>query len=410
MQNSDLPTMTVGQKIKHHRERSGKSRPVLAGLVGKSPDWVKKVENGALLPPRAPMLERIAKALSNPHHKITVADLYEHATHHTDLIPGPCHPALPQVRAAFNHWPDSGPAEPLAHIRSQLHTAWRTRHASPHHRTVLGQVLPTLLHDTQHAATHTTTRQRRQAQTLLANTLGLAQMFLAYQPDGSLVWRAVDRQLSAAHSAGDVHAIAVATWFAVEAHRDAGDWDTATTITTNTLRLVERTLAADPRVDLVGMCGALQAAAAYTAAAAGDSGRAHHFLDLADATARRLPVGYAHPWTWFGRPVVGFYAVTCAVELRRSGEAVRVAAQLPPEQITSVPRRARHMIEVARGYHQRGDHTATMAALNGAYSTAPETIRWNGYARRITLDLLETRGGVRAQARDLATRVGLLGG
>jgi transcriptional regulator with XRE-family HTH domain len=59
----DPEQLTVGKRIKIHRERSGKSLTVLGGLVEKSPEWVKAVENGRLLPPRLPMLCRIAKAL-----------------------------------------------------------------------------------------------------------------------------------------------------------------------------------------------------------------------------------------------------------------------------------------------------------------------------------------------------------
>ena len=60
---SDLPaSLTTGEIIRHLRERRGMSRPVLAGLVGYSSDWLKRIERGergiAL-----PALLRLAKVL-----------------------------------------------------------------------------------------------------------------------------------------------------------------------------------------------------------------------------------------------------------------------------------------------------------------------------------------------------------
>lgn len=47
-----------------------------------------------------------------------------------------------------------------------------------------------------------------------------------------------------------------------------------------------------------------------------------------------------------------------------------------------------------------------MRTLDAAYMTAPETIRDNSYARRMSLDLLEGPKELRRAARDLALRIG----
>ena len=49
--HDDLPTLTTGHQIKLLRQRVGMTRAVLAGLVGKSPDWVKSVETGRIMTP-----------------------------------------------------------------------------------------------------------------------------------------------------------------------------------------------------------------------------------------------------------------------------------------------------------------------------------------------------------------------
>lgn len=395
--------LPVGKRIQIAREQAGKTRAVLGGLVGKSPGWVKAVETGRLLPPRLPMLTRIARALDMP-----LADLAEDATVREELLTGPGHAALPAVRDALNRYPlgVTGDPQPLGHIAARLDAAWRARHASPDHRTVLGRLLPGLIRDAQVAVRRYDGADRHRAQATLADVLGLTQMFVAYQPDASLLWRVAERAMVAAQDSGDLRAIAGATWFLMEAQRDAGDWDAAWDINRDALDLLEPRLD-DADDDLLALYGALQAGAAFTFARAGEEGRAWRHWDLADRVAGRLPEGYHQTWTWFSPPVVGFYAVSIGVELRKGGEALRQARKMPPEALTSRPRRARHLVEVARAFDLRRDHEATLRTLDAAYATAPETIRYNSYARRMSLDLLEGPKELRRAARDLALRIGV---
>jgi hypothetical protein len=105
---------------------------------------------------------------------------------------------------------------------------------------------------------------------------------------------------------------------------------------------------------------------------------------------------------------MGAHAVTVDVELRHGGEALRHANQVNPAAIPSRPRRGRHLIEVARGHHQQADYHATVEALEQAHAAAPETIRYNGYAKQMTLELLETQPTLRRPANGLAAKVGLI--
>lgn len=57
------PGLPVGKRIKLHRERAGMSRSVLAGLIGRSAEWVKSVESCRLQTPRLAMLLKIAQVL-----------------------------------------------------------------------------------------------------------------------------------------------------------------------------------------------------------------------------------------------------------------------------------------------------------------------------------------------------------
>ncbi|KXK63403.1 XRE family transcriptional regulator [Micromonospora rosaria] len=399
-----LPELTFGQRLKVYRERSGKTRAVLGGLVGRSAEWVKAVETDRLLPPRIHMLDRIARAL-----KIDVSVLAVELGDRSTAVNGPEHPALVSVRDAVNRVAFSGdtPAESLSSLRERLAVAWRARHQASDHRTVLGGLLPGLLRDGQRAVLAYESDERRQAQALWAEVLGLAQMFLAYQPAAELLWRVTDRAMAAAQESGDPEAIARAGWFLCQVHRDAGDWDTAMAVTLDLLSALE-THAVDGSTNLLALWGALNVEAAYTAARAGEEGRAWRYWDRADRVAQRLPAGFYQPQTSFSRIIMGAHAVTVAVELQKSGEAVRQARRHDAAAIPSRPRRARHLIEVARAHYGKDDREAAVATLRQAYESSPETIRYNGYARQITLDLLEGPRSTRDDARDLAARVGLV--
>ncbi|WP_275464221.1 helix-turn-helix domain-containing protein [Streptomyces noursei] len=402
--------VVFGQRMQILRTRRGMSRTVLAGLLGKSPSWVKQVECGRLQMPKLPVILRIAEVLRVGD----LADLTGDQSMSVAMFTGPGHPRLPQVRAAIDAFPLASrhPAPSTRHLRARLVRAWQARHSAPNHRDVIGALLPELIQDAQLAVLQADSgRERRTAQGLLAEVYGLSQFFLAYQPDPALLWRAVERGMVAAQESEDPHVIGVAAWLATQAHRDSGHahFDAADAVNLATLRYLEPFLP-DAGTDVLAITGALRFEAGYTAARRGDTGTAWRYWDTARAVAERLSGDYYHPVTSFSRAVMGAHAVTIAVELHSGPESVRqataadVTAALP-----SRPRRARHRIEEARGYQLDGQPEAALATLGKAYEAAPETIRYNGYARRIVLEESESRNqSQRRRASELAVKIGML--
>jgi transcriptional regulator with XRE-family HTH domain len=398
--------LSPGRRIRFWRERRGMTREILGGLVGKSASWVKAVETDRLQPPRLPMLLRIAEVL----HVGNLADLTGDQSMPIRMFTGPGHAALPQVRAAINDYAltADGPPPSPAHIRARLARSWAARHSSPDHRTVLGGILPDLLRDAQHLVRATQGEERREANAILAEAYNLSQFYLAYQPAPDLLWRVAERAMLAAQESEDPEVIAGAAWLLAQAHRDAGEWDAANHVNLEALQMLEL-LVPNARTSLAAMVGALLFEASYTAAKAGRSGDAWRYWDKAKRIADRLPATYYHPMTSFSRIIMGVHAVTVGVELRKGGESVRLARGVHAELIPSQPRRGRHLIEVARAYRLDSDGDSALHTLEDAYTTAPETIRYNGYARRIVLELLEDRSApLRHRAELLADKVGLL--
>ncbi|MFB8101364.1 helix-turn-helix domain-containing protein [Streptomyces sp. NPDC056007] len=400
--------VAFGQRLKILRNRRGYSREALGGLMGRSGSWVKGIETGRRGVPPMEVILQLAEVL----RVRDLADLTGVSVP-IDLFAGPGHTRLPAVRAAVDAFPLGSPdqAPPVAHLAARLAAAWSARHTSPHHRDVVGALLPDLIRDAQ-AAVRQTERaaDRRAAQALLSEVYSLAQFFVAYQPDAALLWRVAERGMVAAQESEDPHTIGIAAWLTAQAHRDSGPahFDAADHVTDEALRFLDPLLP-DAPTEVRAIAGALQFEAGYTAARRGETGTAWRHWDAARAVAERLPADYFHPVTSFSRAVMGAHAVTIAVELHAGGESVRQAARADAATIPSRPRRARHRIEEARGFHLDGQPDVALATLAQAHEAAPETIRYNGYAKRIILEEAESRvPDRRRRASELAVRLGIL--
>ncbi|WP_405164917.1 helix-turn-helix domain-containing protein [Nocardia sp. NBC_01499] len=399
----------VGKRIKSQRARVGMSRPVLAGLVGRSTEWLKAVENGRIQTPRLPMLLRIARALE-------LEDLAE-LTGNDHAVPvsvfaGERHSTLNAVQAALTDFRLSPPERAVSseHLAERLRQAWHVRHASPDHRTQLGALLPGLIRDAQSAA-RSTGDERRAARRALAGVYQLADFYVAYQPAPELVWLVADRALNESYEADDPYIIACSAWAMVQALRDSGRWVEAIALARNAIDRLSPYLHRDETSgDWRGIAGALDAEIAYVHARRGRYGEAWEYWERADRTARQLGPAYRHVQTSFSIPVMAAHATTLGVELRRPGEALQASNGFDADRIVSLPRRSRHFIEVARGHSQRDESTAVFALLDKSERTAPETIRYNGYAREMLHALAKhPPSGMRDDVRELCQRVGVPG-
>lgn len=397
----------IGTRIKRQRERVGMSRPVLAGLLGKSAEWLKAVENGRLQTPRLPMLLRIARALD-------LEDLAE-LTGNNHAVPvsvfvGERHAALTAVQSALTDFRIATPdrTASIEHLAARLRQAWQIRHGSPDHRTQLGSLLPGLIKDAQ-TSVRVISEERRSARKVLAGVYQLADFYVAYQPAPELVWLVADRALNEGYEADDPYVIACSAWGMVQALRDSGRWEEAIGLSRTAIeRLTPYLQRPETSDEWRGIAGALDAEVAYVHARRGRYGDAWAAWERASDVARKLGPDYRHVQTSFSLPVMAAHATTLGVELRRAGEAVHAANGFDADSIVSLPRRSRHFIEAARAHFQREEYVAALALLAKSERTAPETIRYNGYAREMLHELLKRPpSGMREDVQELARRVGV---
>ncbi|MGH3932247.1 MAG: helix-turn-helix domain-containing protein [Pseudonocardiaceae bacterium] len=402
----DLEGMTVGQRVRHFRERAGMTRPVLGGLVGRSDEWVKALENGRLLTPRIPLLLRLAEVLKVDD----LAQLTGEQKLATAAFTQPAHEALPAVAEALETYPVliSGITPvPAGELAERVTKLWEIWHGTRRQRTAIAGFLPNLLRDAQIATRLLDGADRRSAQRSLAQICHLTHLFLSYQTAPHLTHLVADRAFAAAQQADDPRAMAGAAWYLNHCFRTAGErYEARVKLVTDTAQLLQPDDSTEDRA----LWGLLQLAAATGYAKIGQEGKAWHYWDAANRAAHSLPDGYVHPYLIFGTGMVDAYAITLHTDLMHGGEAIRAADRSDPATMPSVTRRSFHSIETARAYHLRREPVATVHLLRKAYDESPDTARFNGFARSAVTDLLHRRGNTtRADVDDLARKFDITG-
>jgi len=394
--------LMFGARLRLRRERAGKTRKVLGGLVGRSEEWVKALERGTIQMPRLPMLLRLADVLG-------VQDLAE-LTGGKELpvaaLTKNAHGGLEAVRDAMISYrlPDVDSSLSLDGLARRVAQAWRVWHGTSEHRTALAALLPDLLRDVRAAARGAD--DRRRALQLLVQVHHLAQVYLAFQPAPELVWTAADRALSAAYDADCLTSIAGAAWYTAQVHQATGQADKAVQIALDAARLLPGL--DTPDKELRSSYGLTHLAASWAYATLGEEGPAWREWDLADTAARSLGDDYAHPSLMFGRGIVDAYAMLLDTDLFHTGRAVERASRIDLDAIPSRTRRAVHALNAARAHRLRKEHFAVLHLIGQAYQHSSETVRYRPWARETVLDLMHKGGpGVRSAALEMASKVGV---
>ena len=136
----DLAGKRTGERIQILRERRGLTRAVLAGLVGMSTSWLKGIERGTRLPPRLPLLVKLAEALGQRDITVlagTDMDIGDGTSIPLSSFARIPHEAIPAIRDAVREPLLSLPAaEPdVTALAARTADAWRLWHTAVAHRT-----------------------------------------------------------------------------------------------------------------------------------------------------------------------------------------------------------------------------------------------------------------------------------
>jgi hypothetical protein len=319
-----------------------------------------------------------------------------------------CHAVVDPVRAARDAAASPPPGQDHGHASSLLadlrrETEVMTTASLMSDYALMAKTLPELIGRAELAQVTGTRDVAAGIEPVLSDLYAVAAWTLIKADRPEAAWIAATRSVHAAAAADDCLRSAAATRCLAEVHMRAGRYADATRVAF----LATAHLDAAPRADRdVALClrGAAMLSAAAAAARRGDSYEAYAALRAARAYATEIRTDVVALGTMFGPVNVAIHNVAVPVELGRPGEAVRSI----PAGAVQVPsylaeRKARFLIDIARGYAGVGNARAAEEALVLAEETAPDETRHHRLTRQLIGDLLP-RSQPSSAIRALAVR------
>lgn len=397
---------TFGQRLQGLRERRGLTRVVLAGLVGRSPSWVKKIERQNVMP-SLDMLVRLARALKLQ----TVDELVGPMELPVGIETRTEHPDAQRVQDAVMSWDLPLPEEPEAPqaLRRRARELMRLWHESPAPRAATARLLPELIIDIRAAMRHLDGADRRTAAAAAVEAYTIAEHWLSWIASRDTMMVIADRAMQAAEIADDPHVIAEAAWGYGNTMRYV-DAETSISLIDRVAKNLRKPMEAGTATDeQAAMWGSLQLHQAVTHAQAGSEADALRHLDAAERVAARLPDGWQHPLTVFAPWNVNIHQVSVHAELCKGSEGARLALRIDPLSVPGPYRRSRLWLDAARAWWAAGDSLSAVTALSHACTTSVENMRHTPPARNLAEALVGSGGAMVApQARSLATQLGIV--
>ncbi|MBM4794600.1 helix-turn-helix domain-containing protein [Streptomyces sioyaensis] len=397
--------LTTGERVAWYRHRRGLSQDVLAGLVGRTADWLGKAENNRIELDRLSVIRALAHALD-----VSIGDLIGEPTL-LEWSKDSGRRTVPALREALMDYrlltpllgaPVDGEPPTLEALRSDVAEVWNAYQGSRY--GFAARALPPLLADALLAVRVCSGDERDEANGLLAMTYQGAAMVLGKLGENELAWIAADRGLAAAQLSGNN--VITGSLFRSVTHclLSTGRFETAAQLVTDAAGLLEPGLA-DATPDYLSVYGTLFLTGSMAAARAEDRATTQEFLREAENAAARLGADANHMWTAFGPTNVSIHRVATAGEL---GD-MQIAAEIGPQVDTSglpVERRVRHNLEVARALSAWNRTDDALAAVLEAEQLAPEQVRHHYMSRDLVLGWVRgTRGRPTRPIADLAERL-----
>ncbi|MGW7070058.1 helix-turn-helix domain-containing protein [Streptomyces sp. NPDC054855] len=192
--------LNIGERIAFYQKRRGYTQEVLAGLVGRSTDWLAKAETGRRKPPRSDMLAELARILRVPLGDLLGQTLLVEDEKHQDDVPAVRDALMsPRRLSRLLFGPEADVQLPTpAPVAVRVEQAWNDYQGGR-----LGSViaaLPALLQTAQELEDRAGRRgeDRRDCWAVSARTHHLAATTLAKVGESDVSWLAAERAMRAA--------------------------------------------------------------------------------------------------------------------------------------------------------------------------------------------------------------------
>lgn len=390
--------MQIGERIAFYRQRRGYTQSQLAGLVGRSTDWLSKIERGDRQIRRVDLLTEVAAAL-----RVTPGDLMGQPVlleddQERDNIPAIRDALMAPGRLSRVLFATiDAPPPDLRQAEQLVEFLW-----SDYQRGRIAEVvdrLPRLIRTAQQledGVRDVGDDARRRSWAASARTHHLAATTLSKVGEADLSWIAAERAMKAADEADDPLVLASAARAATHALLAVGRYDDALSLGETAARWLDPQVAAgDPNA--LSLLGMLHLRTAVAAARRQDRQSAEELLGHAERSAVRLGEDGNYWQTGFGPTNVELHRLSAGLDLgdmtwvARRGENVDVG-HLPVE------RQVTHMIDRARALSYLARDEDALGLLLDAERAAPALVRHSAVVRE-TVKTMHKRAPVSAGAR-----------
>lgn len=347
----------LGDRVRYHRRRTGRSQVVLAGLCGITDRYLSLIENGRAEPSLG-VLDALAAELGVP----ITALLGDRNGPGAPAAPASVSAAVAQALMGHGRPRSAVPVTPTV-LRDRVEEAWRMWQQGEARFTWAAAELPGLVAETEHAVrAHRTAAPtaRREILRASADLYGLLRSYCRRSGRLDLSILAADRAVRAAEDADDPIRMAAAQWnlsHVLLSQPDAAP--EAAAVAEDALVL----LANQPEdSEQQALTGALHLVQGIAAAQQRRWWAAREHVDVALVLAERIGDGNVHR-TVFGPTNASLHRLSIEMLAGQSSDALRVADRTSIEALPSRERRFTFQLDVARCYDLRRDDAAVLVHL-----------------------------------------------
>ncbi|WP_160050970.1 helix-turn-helix domain-containing protein [Nocardiopsis sp. FR4] len=410
MPSLPLHRLSPGQRVAWHRLRRGLSQEVLAGLVGRTADWLGKVENNRAPLDRLPVIRSLADALG-----VSVIDLIgdtkeDRSRNHQDLHVEAVRSVLMDYRYSEPVFPitqnDERPPE-LRFLRHEVETVMCAYQASDYQRVLCK--LPDLLVRSRSAVRSYTGKRRRAAEALSALASQACAMILTKLGETDLAWIATERGLKAAFACGDLAVQGSLMRSGVHSLHSRGQHRTAVAMAADAISYLRGERSSHSGVPrMLSVYGTLLLPGAVAAARSGDRATATAYLEEAEKTAEQLGRDANHLWTAFGPTNVVLHRVTVASSLGDPRAVLRLGTRVDTTGLP-VERRVRHLFELAQALTAVNEVSSAVDRMLEAEGLSASHVHRHVMSHQIVARMMRSKSGRRERRlADLAHRMGTI--
>ena len=369
---------SVGDRIAFYRRRRALTQRVLADLVGRSEDWLSKVERNEREVRRLDVISDLARAL-----RVSVGDLLGQPVLVEDSQPKD--DDVPAVRdALMSHRRlsqtlfgsaavDAIAVEPVMRFTGH---AWRNYQQGRLGRVIAA--LPNLIKSAQ-ALEEASAPDDPLPWITSARIHHLAATTLAKIGEADLSWIAAERAMSAAERSGDPLSLASAARAGTHALLAVGRFDDAVNLGQTAADWLAKHVDQDDPAAL-SIAGMLHLRTAIAAAHRQDRSTTTTLLAAADQAATRLGRDADYWQTSFGPTNVQLHRVAASLDLGDVAWVVEYGSQVDTSHLPA-ERSTAHQVDLARAYSYVARDDDALAQLLDAEVAAPQIVRHSAVVR-----------------------------